>query len=182
MKAALAMPVILMICGEPGASSVRVTLAACAPAERGVKVSTIVHEPLAAIAVLQVGSERLNSFALAPASTALAMCSAAVPAFVIVTFIGVLVPCVLVPKSGRPGFTTTAEAGAAFTFPWTFMTCGESGASSVSVTVAVRSPAARGANVTKTVQAPLAGSGAVQEGLEDEKSLGFAPETAMLEM
>jgi len=44
------MPVILMICGEPGASSVSVTLAVCTPTDRGVKVNTIVQEPLAAIA------------------------------------------------------------------------------------------------------------------------------------
>ena len=98
------------------------------------------------------------------------------------TFIGVLVPCVLVPKSGLPGFTTTAEAGAAVAVPWTFMTCGESGASSVSMTVAVRSPAARGVKVTFIVQVELAARGAVQVGLEELKSLVFAPAIATLEM
>ena len=81
MTAAPAMPVMLMICGEPGASSVSVMLAACAPTDRGVKVNAIVQEPPAAIGVLQVGSARVNSLALAPASTALVMCRAAVPVY-----------------------------------------------------------------------------------------------------
>ena len=182
MKAAFAMPVILIICGEPGASSVSVTLAACIPTERGVKFNTIVQEPLAAIAVLQVGSASVNSFALAPPSTAFVRCNAAVPAFVTVTFIGVLVPCVLVPKSGLPGFTTMADVGAEFAVPWTFMRCGESGASSVSVTVAVRNPAARGVNVTEMVQTEFAARGAVHVGLVELKSLVLAPVMAILEI
>jgi hypothetical protein len=110
------------------------------------------------------------------------MCRAVVPEFVTVTFRGVLVPCVVVPKSGLLGFTTTADDGAAAAFPWMFMTCGESGASSMSVTAAVRSPAASGVKVTFIVQAELAGIAALQVGLEELKSLALAPAIATLEM
>jgi hypothetical protein len=52
----------------------------------------------------------------------------------------------------------------------------------VSVTVAVRSPAARGVKVTLIVQEEFAERGAAQVGLEEEKSLAFAPAIRTLEM
>ena len=52
----------------------------------------------------------------------------------------------------------------------------------MSVTVAVRSPAASGVKVTFMVQVELAARGALQAGLDEEKSLAFAPAMATLEM
>ena len=117
VTAGFAVPLILMVCGEPGASSESVRVAAWAPTETGVNIKAIVQVPAAGMAAAQVGSEKLNSLALAPPKTALEMCRAAVPEFVTVTFSGVLVPCVAAPKSGLLGFTSTPDAGAAVAFP-----------------------------------------------------------------
>ncbi len=152
-------------------------MAACAPTEDGMNANAIVHEPLTGIAELHVGSEKLNSFPFAPPSTTLEMCSGAVPVLFTVTFIGVLVPCVAVPKSGLLGFTATADEGGAVAFPTTFMTCGELGASSVSATLAVRNPGASGLNVTVTMQEALIAM-ALQAGSEKLKSPAFAPPIA----
>src|SRR5882724_3855847 len=176
------MPLIVRTCGESGASSVSVRVAACAPTEDGMNANAIVHEPLTGIAELHVGSEKLNSFAFAPPSATLEMCSAAVPVLFTVTFIGVLVPWVAVPKSGLLGFTATADEGAAVAFPMTFMTCGEPGASSVSATLAVRNPAASGLNVTVMMHEALMGTALPQVGSEKPKSPIFAPPIATFVM
>jgi hypothetical protein len=144
--------------------------------------NAIVHEPLTGIEELQVGSEKLNSFPFAPPSATLEMCSGAVPIFFTVTFIGVLVPWVAVPKSGLLGFTATAGEGAAIEFPMTFMTCGEPGASSVSPTLAVRNPAASGLNVTVMMHEAFMGMALTQAGSEKLKSLMFAPPIATFVM
>jgi hypothetical protein len=52
------------------------------------------------------------------------------------------------------------------------------GASSVNITVAERRPGARGVNVKVIVQVEFTAIAALQEGLDDEKSLAFAPPTA----
>jgi len=161
---------------------VSVKLATCAPTENGVNVNAIVHVLLTGIAALHAGSEKLNSLPFAPPSTTLVMCSAAVPVFFTVTFIGVLVPCVVVPKSGLLGFTATAGAGAALAFPLTLMTWGEPGASSVSVRLVVRNPAASGVNVTVMVHEALTGMALLQAGPEKPKSLVFGPTTATFVM
>src|SRR5260370_13649699 len=115
-------------------------------------VNAIVHVPLTGIAALQVGAEKPNSLAFTPPSPTLVMCRVAVPVFCTVTFIAVLVPCVVVPKSGLLGVTATAAAGVAVAFPFTLTAWGESGASSVRVTLAVRNPPASGFKVTGMVQ------------------------------
>jgi len=75
-----------------------------------------------------------------------------------------------------------ADVGAEFAVPWTFMRCGESGASSVSVTVAVRNPAARGVNVTEMVQTEFRRKGGCTWDWVELKSLVLAPAMTMLEM
>src|SRR5260370_1665746 len=109
-------------------------------------------------------------------------CRAGVPVFFTGTFLGVLVPCVVGPKPGLVGFTTTAGAGAALAFPLTAMTWGEPGASSVSVRLAVRNPAASGVNVTVMVHEALTGMALLQAGSEKPKSLVFGPTTATFVM
>src|SRR5438445_10428530 len=133
----------------------------------------MVHVRLTGIAALQVGSVKLNSLPFAPPSTTPVMCSVAVPVFFTVTFIGVLVPCVVVPKSGLLGFTNTAGDGAALVFPLTAMTWGEPGASSVSVRLAVRNRAASGVNVTVMIHEELTAMALSQARPEKPKSLVF---------
>jgi len=181
-NAGFAVPLMLMICGESGASSVSVTLATRAPVASGVNVSTIVHVPLTGIAALHVGSEKLNSFMFAPPNATPVMCRAAVPVFFTVTLIGALVPCVIVPKSGLLGVTVTAAEGGAIAFPLTLMAWGESGASSVSITLAVRNPAASDKNVTVIAHEALTGMALLQAGSEKLKSFVFAPPSATFVM
>jgi hypothetical protein len=67
---------------------VSVRFAAPAPVIRGAKVSEIVQVPLGGIATLQVGAEKLNSLAFAPASTTFEICNVAAPTFFTVILIG----------------------------------------------------------------------------------------------
>ena len=64
--------------------------------------------------------------------------------------------------------------------PLTSMICGESGASSVSLRVAERKPAARGVKVTATVQEALTAMAVLQDGVEKARSFAFAPLSATL--
>ena len=77
-----------------------------------------------------------------------------------------------------PGAAPAENAGLAL--PLTLMTCGESGASSVSLRVAERKPAARGVKVTATMQEALTAIALLQDGAEKAKSFPFAPLSATL--
>src|SRR5260370_25642256 len=105
-------------------------------------------------------------------------CRAGVPVFFTVTFIGVRVPCVVVPKSGLVGFTTTAGAGAALAFPLTAMTWGEPGAPRVSVRLAARNPAASRVNVTVMVHDALTWIPRSPAAAEKPETLVLGPTTA----
>src|SRR5260370_312426 len=121
----------------------------CAPTEKGVNVIAIVHVPLDGIARLHPGSEKLNSLPFAPPSMTLVRCSAAVPALVTVTFIGVLDPTAVVPKSRLPGISVSAGAGVR-PAPFNCADSVEGEALLVIVTAAVRLPAAEGVKETRT--------------------------------
>lgn len=52
------MPLIVKTCGESGASSVSVRLAACGPTEDGMNANAIVHDPPTGTAELHLGSDK----------------------------------------------------------------------------------------------------------------------------
>src|SRR5260370_7800231 len=83
------------------------------------------------------------------------MCSGAEPELVSATLCGPAeVPCVTVPNATALGLrvTTGLPGGGAWPVPVSGTDCGELGASSAMVTLAVRCPAPSGANVTLMVQ------------------------------
>ena len=100
-----------------------------------------------------------KSLGLAPPSTTEEMCSVAPPELVTVTAWGELaVPCVTAPNPSAVAERETSGfvGGAAVAVPLTWMDCGEFWASSVTVTVAERWPAASGVNVSVMVQLEFA--------------------------
>jgi hypothetical protein len=111
-----------------------------------------------------------------PTTATFVMCSAAVPALVTVTFIGVLDPTAVVPKSRLPGISVTAGAGVR---PVPFNCADSVGGEAllVIVTAAVRLPATEGVNETRT-EHNLPGCrtvGTWQVSVVIAKSPGFAP-------
>jgi len=161
--------------GESGPSFVTVTLAVRKPAASGVNTNVMVHVAPTVTGRLQVGSEKVKSPGFAPLSATLAMCNAAVPVFVTVTFRGVLVPTTVVPKSRVPGTRATAGAGARPVPPnWADSVLGD--ALSVIVNDAERLPVAEGAKVMSTEQELLGCKTVGTWQVSDSaKSLGFIP-------
>lgn len=110
--AGAAVPFSGMVCGEFGASSVSVIAAERNPVAAGRKVTAMEQFEPAAMAVLQFGAEKLNSFELAPERAIVEMCSAMPPEFVTVTLEDELLPMATgvpaEPNVNEPGANVTA--------------------------------------------------------------------------
>jgi len=127
------------------------------------------------MALLQAGPEKPKSLVFGPTTATFVMCSAAVPALVTVTFIGVLDPTAIVPKSRLPGIRVSAGAGVS---PVPFNCADSVGGEAllVIVTAAVRLPAAEGVKETRTEhELPSCKTFGTWQVSVSAKSPGFAP-------
>jgi hypothetical protein len=176
-KAGLTLALRAIVCGELGASSVIMTNAALRPITTGENDTPTVHvAPTAYAAAVQL-FVTLKALAFVPLRATDVMCSDPVPEFVRVTTCPLTAaPCVTVPNEMLVGvnFATGVPGGGAAPVPVNCTDCGESGASSLMVIVAVRCPAAWGANVTTMSQVAPAGY-APEQPLATWKSAAFAP-------
>jgi len=106
----VAAPVRVLVCGEPAALSVTVSVAESVPAALGAKTTEIVQEPPAASALPQLFVE-VNEELLVPATLMLLMFSVALPVFVSVAVCAaVVVPVDIDPKSSLEGVSVAAGA------------------------------------------------------------------------
>lgn len=155
-----------IVCGEPGASSVIIRFAARWPVAMGLKRSEIVQLAAGATGAVQL-LVKLNSAGLAPPRATDEMWSGAFPELTTVSVCAAPdVPWVIVGNEGAAGENVTP--GPVVTpVPFRARVCGLPGASSVIVTVAERTPEARGANVTITVQLELTAMGELHVGLDE---------------
>src|SRR6266849_6933226 len=120
----------------------------------------------------------LTTPAFVPPRTTEEMCSGAEPELVSATLCGPAeVPCVTVPNATALGLrvTTGLPGGGAWPVPVSGTDCGELGASSAMVTLAVRCPAPSGANVTLMVQEEFGARGALHVLPAKLKSPGLEP-------
>jgi hypothetical protein len=87
----LAVPLIVNVCGEFGASSVIVTVSVRVPTPRGAKVTEMEQPVLGAMGVPTHGFAGLtNSDTFAPPKTTPEICSGALPEFEIIMFVELL--------------------------------------------------------------------------------------------
>ena len=122
-----------------------------------------------------------KSDGLAPARVTDEMCNAVVPLLVSVTVCNALAtPCVVAGKETVEELKLTADCEA-IPVPDSEIFCGELGASSLMVMVAVREPAPSGVNVTSMVQVWFGANAPLQE-LVMLKSEGFEPPRRTEEM
>src|SRR5208282_6325810 len=147
-----------MTCGDLAALSVSVMVSLRCPELRGAKVTETVQEAFAAsTAPEQLLGGLLKSAGLLPPTATEEMRRVALPELVTVTLVAPLVvPCVVAAKMTGLGAMVMAGAGPATALPCTLMICGELAASSLTVMVSVRWPAASGAKVTEIAQEALA--------------------------
>src|SRR5690348_12674883 len=153
--AGVAVPAMLMICGESEASSVKVMVSLRSPAARGVKVIVMLHVAFEFSVATQADALVLKSDGLLPPTVAEEMCRAALPELVTTMVIGLLVvPCMIVGKFSGFGEIVTAGAGGggATPAPVSCTDCGLLGALSVTMRAACCEPVAVGANTMLTVQ------------------------------
>ena len=156
-----------IVCGEPGASSVIVKFAVRWPAPIGLKTSEIVQLAAGATGAVQL-FVKLKSEGLGPLRETEETCSGELPELMTVNVcIAPDVPCVIVGNEGTAGEKVTLGPAPATPVPLRARVCGLPGASSVIVTVAERTPEARGVNVTITVQAELTAIAELHVGLEE---------------
>ena len=167
--------------GEPGALSVMVTAAPRAPVAVGVNVTvTVQFVPAARL----LGQLLLwpKSPAFAPVITMLDMLSDAEPVLLSVKLCDPLdVPTFWLPNVRLEAPRLAPGDAVELPVPPNETECGDPAAVSVIVTAALRDPAATGRNVTETLQEPKAAT-LVPQLLDCEKSPGFAPVIAMLEI
>jgi hypothetical protein len=150
--AALPPPLSATFCGEPNALSVMLTAALSAPDAAGLKVTVITHEPAAATLVPHV-LVCVNELVLVPVMATLVMGSAAELLLVSVT--AWVVAATPIPVVGN--VRLAVESTTALPVPLIAIVCGEAGALSATLSVAVSAPAAVGLNVMAMVQlAPIA--------------------------
>ena len=173
VKAGLAVAVSETVCGEAGASSDIVKLAACWPAAVGLKTSEIVQLAAGATAAAQL-LVNPNSEAFGPPRETEEMCSVALPELLTVSVCDALeVPCVVTGKDGEGGEKVTVGT-TAMPLPLKARLCGEPEALSETIRLAVRWPAAAGVKTTEIVQLE-AGATAVVQLLVKLKSEGLEP-------
>src|SRR5207249_1756977 len=167
---AVPFPLSVMICGLPPALSASDSVPVRAPKAVGVKVTLMVQfAPAAKVAGL-VGQALAPVLVAAksPEAANELIVKAAVPVFVSVTVIGVLVVASgWLPKPRLVGANPTPGA---VPFPLSVMICGLPPASSASDSVPVRAPKAVGVKVTLMVQVPPAAKVAGLVG-QDRKSV-----------
>jgi len=149
--AAVAVPVIEMLCGEPGASSVMLMVAERWPAARGEKVTlTLQAEPTLSFG--QVEGVRVKSLELGPLRAMAEIFRGTLPELVsAMVCTGLVVPWVMVGKMRLPEVTVIAEVGAK-PVPLRGADWGLPGALSDTSRVAWRAPAAVGVKVMLTEQ------------------------------
>ena len=171
-------PLRATVCGLFPAVSVNVRVAARVPTADGVKVTLTVQVPEPARLPPQVFAEIAKSVAFGPEMAMLLMLIEAVPALLIVTDCGEVVPPTAVfAKVMLAGVSMTPGA---LPVPDNATVCGLFPAASVNVNVAVRVPGAAGVKVMLTVQLPEPARLAPQVFPEIAKSPEFAPEMATL--
>jgi hypothetical protein len=166
VKAGLAVALSEIVCGEPGASSVMVKFAVRWPRPIGLKKSEIVQLAAGATGDVQL-FVKLKSEELGPPRATEETWRGAVPELMTVRVCTAPdVPCVIVGNEGAAGEKVT-PGPVATPVPLRAKVCGLPGASSVIVTVAERTPEARGVNVTIIVQAELTAMAELHVGLEE---------------
>lgn len=191
VNAGLAVALREMVCGEAGASSEIVRLAACWPAAVGLKTSEMLQLAAGATAAVQL-LVTPNSEALGPLKETEETCSVAFPELVTVSVcVGLEVPCVVTGKDGEGGEKVTVGT-TAMPLPLKARLCGEPETLSETVRLAVRWPAAAGVKTTEIVQLEAGATAEVQllvklksEGLEplmetEETVSGAFPELMMV--
>src|SRR5579864_6454795 len=155
-------PLKMVCCGLAGASSATLTVAVRAPAAPGVKVTLMTHDPPLAVntklATQVVPAVMAKSALFAPVMVTgvpAVRVEFNVPELVTVRLdTALVVPSVWLPKGTGLGATATL---ASTPVPLRVVCCGLAGASSATLTVAVRAPAAPGVKVTlMTHDPPLA--------------------------
>src|SRR5947209_3370950 len=185
---AMPVPVRVIVCGLPEASSTMFSVALRIPVASGVKLTLIVQLAPGATEPAPLGqvlpAAKAKSAACAPVMVMLVRFSGALPLLVRVTVCAALV----VPTRCLPKALLVAESvavGGVTPVPVSDTDCGLPGASSVMVTVAVRALAAVGVNVRLRRQ--LAPATTVAPFVQVvpaamAKSPGFEPARAMLVM
>jgi hypothetical protein len=156
---AVPVPVSAAVCGLPDALSVIETLAERLPAEPGVKVTETVHVALAASVAGETGQsfDCAKSAAFAPVIAMPLIESGPVPELrTEIVCAAAVVPTRCEPKARLVG--ESAIPAVAVPVPVRDSVCGLPVALSVTVTAAVRVPAAVGENVTEIVHVALAAS------------------------
>src|SRR4029077_11088567 len=153
-------PVNAVCCGLPGASSATLTVAVRAPAAPGVNVTLITQDPPFAVSTkpathVVVPPTIAKSPLFAPVivtGVPAAKVEFNVPVFVtVIVCAALVVPCFWFPKATGFGANPTL---ASTPVPVNVVCCGLAGASSATLTVAVRAPAAPGVNVTLITHEP----------------------------
>jgi hypothetical protein len=171
-------PVRATVCGLFPAESVNVRVAPRVPAADGVNVTLTVHVPEPARLAPQVLAEIAKSPAFGPEMAMLLMLIEALPALLMVTDCGEVVPPTAVfAKVMLAGVSVTPGA---LPVPDSATVCGLFPAESVNVNVAVRVPGAEGVKVTLTVQLAEPPRLLPHVFPEIAKSAAFGPEMAML--
>jgi hypothetical protein len=173
----VAVPLRETECGDPGALSVKTTVALRAPAAVGLKVAeTVQLAPAARLAPQVVVAGKSP---LLPLSRMLEMVSAAAPVFFTVTVWTALAePTLVAAKLKLVGLNEMA--GVPVPVPLRETECGDPGALSVKTTAALRAPAAVGLKVTEIVQLAPAARLAPQVVVSGKSPL--LPVSPMLEM
>jgi hypothetical protein len=167
-------------CGLPLALSVMLSEAVRAAVAEGVKSIALVHVPPAATDEPQV-LVSVKSAESAPAKAMLVMLKAALPVLFRVTVCGELTVSTDSFPNARLEGESLAVAPVLVPVPERLTVWGLPVAVSVKVTAAVRVPVTAGVKVTLLVQLPPAATLDPQL-LLWAKSLGFVPESAMLEI
>src|SRR5207302_1207676 len=152
---AMPVPVRVIVCGLPGASSTMFSVALRIPVASGVKLTLIVQLAPGATEPAPLGqvlpAAKAKSAACAPVMVMLVRFSGAPPLFVRVTFCaGLVVPTRWLPKGLL--VAESVAVGGVTPVPVSDTDCGLSAASSVMFTVAARAPVAAGVKLTLIVQ------------------------------
>jgi hypothetical protein len=150
---AVPVPLTATLCGLPAALSLTAILAARVPVADGAKLTLIEQVAFTASVEGEMGQSVVivKSPACAPAAAMLEIASGAVPVFFNVDDCAApVVPTSCEPKPRLVGVRLTAGAGVV-PVPVSAMLCGLAAASSVTLTLAGRLPAAVGRNATEIV-------------------------------
>jgi hypothetical protein len=157
---AVPVPLTATLCGLPAALSVTATLAARLPDADGANLTVIEQVAFTASVEGPMGQslEVVKSPACAPVAAMLEIVNGAVPVFFNVDDCGApIVPTSCEPKTRLVGVSVTAGAGVV-PVPVSPTVCGLPAALSVTLTLAVRLPAAVGWNATEIVQVAFTAS------------------------